>query len=172
MSSGRKPKPTRVKEIQGNPGKRKLNGDEPKPTLPVKRPRGLAREPRKVWDEVAPDLERVGVMTGWDTFALRLLAEHYALAIEAVTVVREEGLTVDGRDGPKKHPAATVFKENAVAALRVMTEFGMTPSSRSRLHLPEGGEQMSLFEEINALMESAAERSGVQTEAGAAATAG
>lgn len=162
MSTGRKPKPTRMKEIQGNPGKRKLNGDEPKPTLPVKRPRGMAARPRKVWDEIAPDLERVGVMTGWDTFALRLLAEHYSVAIEAVEELRADGLTVDGRDGPKKHPAATVFKENAQAALRVMTEFGMTPSSRSRLHLPEGGEQLSLFDEINALMESAAARAGVE----------
>lgn len=164
---GRKPKPTRVKEIQGNPGKRGLNPDEPKPGVPVKRPRGLARGPRRLWDEVAPDLERVGVMTGWDTFAFRLLAEHYAFALEAADQLRDEGLTVDGRDGPKKNPVATVFKENGMAALRIMTEFGMTPSSRTRLSIPEGAEQLSLFEEINALMEAAAERVGVGTEAGA-----
>ena len=29
--AGRKPKPTAVKELEGNPGKRKLNRKEPKP---------------------------------------------------------------------------------------------------------------------------------------------
>lgn len=161
--TGRKPKPTRLKEIQGNPGKRALNDDEPKPTLPVKRPRGMAPKPRKAWDEIAPDLERVGVMTGWDTFALRLLVEHYTIAIEAVGELREMGLFAPARDGVKKNPAATVFKENAVAALRVMTEFGMTPSSRSKLHLPEGGTQMGLFEQISQLMEQGAAMAGVET---------
>ena len=165
-TTGPKPKPTEIKRLQGNPGKRALNGDEPKPQLPVKRPRGLAAPVRKVWDEVAPDLERARVLTGWDAFSLRLMAEHYTIAIEAVTQLRTDGLTVEGRDGPKKNPAATVFKENAVAAVRVMTEFGMTPSSRSRLQIPEGAEQLGLFEAIEALMEGAAAQVGVETEAG------
>ena len=29
--AGRKPKPTAIKELEGNPGKRKLNNKEPKP---------------------------------------------------------------------------------------------------------------------------------------------
>ena len=31
MQSGRKPKPTAVKALEGNPGKRSLNTGEPKP---------------------------------------------------------------------------------------------------------------------------------------------
>ena len=31
MAQGRKPKPTAVKELEGNPGKRELNKNEPKP---------------------------------------------------------------------------------------------------------------------------------------------
>jgi len=30
MPAGRPPKPTAIKELEGNPGKRKLNRDEPK----------------------------------------------------------------------------------------------------------------------------------------------
>lgn len=29
--AGRKPKPTAIKELEGNPGKRKLNNKKPKP---------------------------------------------------------------------------------------------------------------------------------------------
>ena len=37
--AGRKPKPTAVKKLEGNPGKRKLNTKEPVPAkgMPVKR---------------------------------------------------------------------------------------------------------------------------------------
>lgn len=33
--AGRKPKPTAIKELEGNPGKRKLNEFEPKPDMKI-----------------------------------------------------------------------------------------------------------------------------------------
>lgn len=154
---GRKPKPTAVKNLTGNPGKRALNKREPKPKKGVKRPWGLGQgEQRKFWDEYADELARLQILTGLDVASFRLMAEHYAFAVQAAKELREEGLTVDGREGPKKNPKAQVFKDNALAFKAFATEFGMTPSSRARLEikLPEEGEQMSLFDELNEMYAS------------------
>ena len=48
--AGRKPKPTAIKELEGNPGKRKLNKKEPKPEkgMPVC-PEWLLPEAKAEW---------------------------------------------------------------------------------------------------------------------------
>lgn len=146
---GRKAKPTRQKEIQGNPGKRALNKLEPKPESEVKRPRGLKGLPDKFWREHAPELERVGILTGVDSAAFRMMAEAYAFAIEAAGELRETGFVVEGADGtPKKHPLAQVWRDNAQLFRQYAAEFGMTPSARTRLQVPVGAEQLSLADEL------------------------
>ncbi len=163
MSRGRKPKPTELKRVQGNPGKRPLPKNEPRPTKPVKKPRGMNRGAKKFWDEYAPEIERLGILTGVDVSAFRLLSEHYVLSIWAVRELHEGGLIVEGVNGPKKNPVATIFKENSRMALRYMSEFGMTPSSRSRLEVPPDADQMDIFEQISQLMDEAAARSDLVT---------
>jgi P27 family predicted phage terminase small subunit len=103
---------------------------------------------RRFWDEHATELDRLQVMTGIDVPALRLAAEHYAIALEAVGRLQEEGLTVEGKDGLKKNPLAQVFKDNALAFKAFAAEFGMTPSSRTRLRMPDDAEQLSLADEL------------------------
>lgn len=154
---GRKPKPTAVKKLQGNPGKRPINKREPKPKTAVKRPWGLGKgEQRKFWDQHADELERLQILTGIDTAAFRLMAEHYALAVQAAKELRAEGtLTVEGRDGPKKHPLLQALRDNSLAFKTYATEFGMTPSSRARLQLPEEAEQLSLADAIFASIQEA-----------------
>ena len=147
---GRKPKPTAVKELEGNPGKRALNKREPKPKTAVKRPWGLGQgEQRKFWDENAPELERLSVLTGIDTAAFRLMAEHYAFAVQAAKELREGGeLTVEGREGPKKHPLLQALRDNSQMFKSYAVEFGMTPSARARLQLPDDAEQLSLADQL------------------------
>ena len=131
MTRGRKPKPTAVKQLQGNPGKRRVNGREPKPKTPVKRPWGLGQgQQRKFWDEHAGELERLKILTGVDTAAFRLMAEHYAFAVQAARELREGGsLTVEGREGPKKHPLLQALRDNSQMFKSYAVEFGMTPSA-------------------------------------------
>ena len=47
---GRKPTPTAVKLATGNPGKRRLNAAEPKPTGDIERPKGMEPAVAKLWD--------------------------------------------------------------------------------------------------------------------------
>lgn len=141
---GPRPKPTRVKELEGNPGKRPLPRNEPRPQLPVKRPRGMGRGQRAYWDQHAPELERLRILTGLDVPAMRLMAEHYTFALEAAEILGKEGLIVKGRDGTKKNPAWQALRDATGMYLRLAAEFGMTPSARTRLQLPPEVEQLSL----------------------------
>ena len=50
MHAGRKPKPTAVKILEGNPGKRKLNEHEPQPQRKAPPcPKWLEPEAKKEW---------------------------------------------------------------------------------------------------------------------------
>ena len=67
---GRKPKPTAVKELEGNPGKRPLNELEPKPKKKApKCPGWLDAEAKTEWRRVAKQLEELGVLTEVDMAA-------------------------------------------------------------------------------------------------------
>ena len=64
---GRKPKPTALKLLEGNPGKRPINEHEPIPPKgTVKCPTWLEPEAKKEWKRLAPSLEAMGVLTQAD----------------------------------------------------------------------------------------------------------
>ena len=68
---GRKPKPTALKLIEGNPGKRPINGHEPKP--PASKPTcpsHLSPTAKAEWKRLAEALHRIGLLTQADRTAL------------------------------------------------------------------------------------------------------
>lgn len=145
---GRKPKPTELAKLQGNPGHRPLNQGQPKPKTPVKKARGMQPLARKFWDDYGPELERLEILTGVDSAAFRLMAEHYGFAVRAAKELNEGGLTVETSEGVKKNPVAQIFKDNSLAFKNFAAEFGMTPSARTRLKMPAEAEQLSLAEQL------------------------
>lgn len=61
---GRPPKPTAVKELEGNPGKRPLNKNEPKPKqIAPKCPSWLEPDAKKEWRRLSKELETMGLLT-------------------------------------------------------------------------------------------------------------
>lgn len=138
---GRKPKPTAVKKLQGNPGKRPLNDNEPLPPGKARMPYGLkTRWPNiaKRWDKIAPHLEAVGLLTPADIPAFLLMLHHWRICDMALRMIETDGLTrLDESGVERKHPALQIFRDNSAAARQYYSEFGMTPSSRSGLKVPE-----------------------------------
>ena len=64
---GRKPTPTAIKELEGNPGKRKLNDKEPRPEKKAPScPKWLEPEAKKEWRRLAKKMELMGVLTEVD----------------------------------------------------------------------------------------------------------
>jgi len=68
---GRRPKPTRLKVLTGNPGKRPMNTNEPKPEPTVPEcPNELGPVARAEWDRLAAELGKLKILTALDRAAL------------------------------------------------------------------------------------------------------
>lgn len=139
MSKGRKPKPTHLKRVQGNPGKRALPENEPQPDAGrPNKPKDLGKFGARLWDIAAEDLENMGVLTKADGPALRMMCETWERYFEARRIVNAYGsMTYENQSVGgiliKKNPAVGIM-ENAEKSLRSwFSEFGMTPAARSRV---------------------------------------
>lgn len=66
--AGRPPKPTALKLLQGNPGRRKLNDREPKPQMGAEPPDYIKANPALLveWGREAPRQARLGTLTESD----------------------------------------------------------------------------------------------------------
>jgi P27 family predicted phage terminase small subunit len=152
---GRKPDPNALKLIKGNPGRRPIKpSPQPTPVAPEP-PSWLDAEARKKWKELAPELEKVGLLTAVDGATFAMMLVHYSLAVEAVRELkrirrelRKDGkkqhplLATDEMKMPRKHPLHQILRDHSSAFKAYMPEFGLSPSSRSRLSIqePEGEE--------------------------------
>jgi P27 family predicted phage terminase small subunit len=141
---GRKPKPTHLKLVTGNPGKRRLNPAEPRPAsagVPAP-PAELSDEAKTEWRRVARGLHRIGLLTGVDRAALAAYcqawgrwrqAEH-ALAEMAMRDPLTRALMVRTKDGNLiQNPLVGIANKAMADMVRYAAEFGMTPSARSRI---------------------------------------
>lgn len=135
---GRRPRPTRLKVIEGNPGKRKARS-EPKPA-PVRpsRPEWLSVEAKREWSRIIGELERLGLMTVVDRAALAGYCENWARAVAAETLLKKKGTTFMTPNGyPQQRPEVAIANRAWQQVRSFASEFGLTPAARSRLEVPE-----------------------------------
>jgi P27 family predicted phage terminase small subunit len=149
--TGRKPVPTHLKILNGNPGKRPLPANEPKP-IPQspKRPTWLNKEGKRAWGILLPELERLGLMTVVDGQAFAAACQSYGTWAECQKILKETGYTYEYEN---KNGAVNVIArpeiligDKALSQFKSFcVEFGLTPSSRSRINLidTETGDELS-----------------------------
>jgi phage terminase small subunit len=113
-------KPTALKIIQGNPGKRPLNKHEPQPRPGCVKPRFLKGKAAQVWKRYAPELERIGLLTSVD-------AEMFAGFCLLVAKMHTDFANMT---------AAEISQMRLLAAA-----FGMEPSARARLSVRPDGDK-------------------------------
>ncbi len=137
---GRKSKPTEVKELEGNPGKRALNEFEPKPKKKApKCPIWLDAEAKKEWRRVAKQLEELGVLTEVDMAAFAGYCEAYARWKEAEEFISKHGTIVKTPSGYwQQVPQVSIAQTYLKIMIKFCEQFGLTPSSRSRIVADKG----------------------------------
>jgi P27 family predicted phage terminase small subunit len=125
--------------LEGNPGKRPLNSESPKPRpRRVSCPAWLSSEAKAEWRRLAPELERLGLLTRLDRSSLAVYCEVFGEWRRAQRVIRERGhmyVTASGR--VRERPEVAIAGSAVKTMKAYAVEFGLTPSSRSRLSLEE-----------------------------------
>ncbi|EHN13428.1 phage terminase small subunit P27 family [Clostridium sporogenes] len=132
---GRKPKPTAIKIIEGNPGKRPLNKNEPKPQKKAPRcPGWLEDDAKKEWRRMAKQMEHLGTLTEIDMAAFAGYCQAYARWKEAEEFVTKHGAIVKTPSGYwQQVPQVSIAQTYLKIMNKFCEQFGLTPSSRSRI---------------------------------------
>jgi len=135
---GRRPKPSRLKLLTGNPGKRPLNADEPRPEVAIPEcPAELGPVAHREWDRMAPQLASLRILTQLDRAALAAYCGAYAMWAEATEAIQKFGTMVKSPTGyPVQSPYVSIANRQTEIMMRIASEFGFTPASRSRISAP------------------------------------
>jgi P27 family predicted phage terminase small subunit len=135
-----------LKVLAGNPGHRPVNANEPRPkaVLP-KCPPVLDGEAKAEWRRMARKLHDLGLLSEIDGAALTTYCLTWARLVDAEGKLRQHGTVVISPNGfPVQSPYLAIATKATEQLVRILVEFGMTPSSRARIHVPQprgGGAQ-------------------------------
>jgi P27 family predicted phage terminase small subunit len=143
MKPGTKPRPTRLKLVTGNPGKRPLNRHEPQARAALPSPPGhLTQEALEEWRRVAAELHRLGMLSEIDRTALAAYAQAYGRWVKAeraLSRMAEKDLLTGGlmirtsNGNAIQNPLVGTANAASAAMMKYAVELGMTPSARTRI---------------------------------------
>lgn len=148
-NSGRRPQPTALTVLRGNPSKKRLNAAEPQPPKGgVVKPKGLSVVAGAIWDELAPIAVAMGTLTPADVRPFRMLCELQATLDIATSQKDAPGfapftMSEDYNGAPKMglHAAIKLEKEYAPVIRPYYALFGLEPVSRARIQVSKKAEE-------------------------------
>jgi P27 family predicted phage terminase small subunit len=134
MTRGRKPKPTALKILHGT-NRRDRARDEPTPKRKIpKPPEHLTPAALAEWKRIAPELHELGLLTELDRAALAAYCQTYARWTEAEADVAKVGRLVRTNAGEAVANPNLAIADRALKQMhQFVAEFGMSPSSRTRV---------------------------------------
>lgn len=151
MKPGPRPKPTELKRLAGNPGRRPLNDSEPEFPVPGRMlnvPAYLGDTAADVWRDLGRPLLDAGLFTVVDKYALAMFCAAAGRWIEAEEALQKTGgpvLTSDN-DNLYQNPHLHVANRAWDQMRQMFGEFGLTPAERSRLRVAIQEDEPTLAE--------------------------
>ena len=132
--AGRTPKPTKLKELLGNPGRRPLDKREPKPTGLATCPDYLSDVAKAEWARLAPTLEALGLLTELDQSCMISYCDAHAAWVDACAHIKALGAMLKSPNGyPVMNPYLAVKNQAEQTMDKARANLGLTPASRTRL---------------------------------------
>jgi P27 family predicted phage terminase small subunit len=130
---GRKPKPTFLKLVTGNPGHRPLNQDEPEPDGELlEPPTTFSARQRIAWQETLKNAPE-GMLRKLDIGVVASYVVNLCLFLDASEKVAELGQMVKQNGVACINPYISIARNANAAMVKAASELGFTPSSRSRV---------------------------------------
>jgi P27 family predicted phage terminase small subunit len=142
---GRKSIPTVIKKLQGTDRASRTNDAEPTVMLlhdVPKPPAWLNKYAKYEWVTVATWLQSVGLLASTDESIIAAYCQEMGVYRECQDKLKKPGSRVILTDKGYEMPSAwvTIGNKALMQALKIATEYGLTPSSRSRVQMPTGEE--------------------------------
>lgn len=148
------PKPSALKLLEGNPGKRPLDlsaGVNPRVEVPSA-PSHLGKDAKKEWKRITPLLEELGLISGLDRAALALYCQaqgrlselETAFNAQVARLVQNSGLDYSAAVYEASHAVTPsgyaqqsvivqLIKSHREQVNRYLMHFGLSPASRGRV---------------------------------------
>jgi P27 family predicted phage terminase small subunit len=138
---GRPPTPTKLKLLNGNPGKRQINLSTFSPVASIPRcPASLNSEARKEWKRITRELHQYGMIAEVDRGLLAMLCTAWGRFVEAEEMIEKsaavsgQGLFVKTPNGfPVQSPWLAVSNKAIETYKSLCAEFGLSPAARTRV---------------------------------------
>jgi len=141
-------KPTKLKVLRGNPGKRRLPGDANLPPSVPTCPEWLTPRAKTLRTRIVKGLTKLGVINELDreklAFMAQALDEAYELEARIIEIRKADG--VEGlifytdKGFPMPNPLVKLRNDTVARFHKLASEFGMSPADRATL-LRGGAEQ-------------------------------
>jgi P27 family predicted phage terminase small subunit len=139
FNSGRRPQPSQLKLLRGNPGRRRINPNEPRPEAVTENfdipPPELAGDKGAIaeWQRIAPLLRLCGLISQAERTALTALCQQWSQYLEAQRQIRKLGMMIKKDGELTANPYLPIADRALAACHRLWTELGLTPSGRARV---------------------------------------
>ncbi len=134
---GRPPKPTLIKKLNGNPGKRPLNEHEPVPDGDLyEAPTWLSDTQREAWS-FAITRAPPGLLKELDRSILTIWVVAEDMHREAAEKIAQYGLLTKSPNAglPIQSPYLAILNKQAQIMLKAGAELGFSPASRTRVQV-------------------------------------
>ena len=82
-------------------------------------------------------MTRAGVLSSVDLHGLAVLCQALEVHQRAAEILAEEELVIQGKEGVVLNKVVQALRDSAATIRAWSAEFGLTPSSRSTISLPE-----------------------------------
>lgn len=155
--AGRRPTPTKLKILEGNPGKRPINNIEPEPEPGIPdMPEWLNAFPVAVeeWNREAEILDGMGILTKADRGALAQRCYLYSEIQQMALEIQKEGrvaytsrMDSQGNEimDAKANPKTTQLKNLITEYRQLGSLFGLDPASRTKLSVTDPNKKKAKF---------------------------
>ena len=133
---GRKPTPTHLRVVTGNPQHRAFNTNEPQPSGDLEgTPDWMTGEQKASWEYALTHAPK-GLLKLIDRSALTVWTVAEAAHREAAQAVARYGLLLRAQSGEfYPSPYVGIMNRQATLMLKAASELGFTPASRPRIQL-------------------------------------
>ena len=138
MTRGRKSKPTALKLVTGNPGKRAINKQEPKARGNLYDPPSwLTQDQVTAW-QYAIESAPLGLLKRVDRSTLVAWVVAEDLHRQAASKLNSGAMLIKTPNGmPVQSPYLSIINKQAQIMLKAASEMGFTPASRSRVEVED-----------------------------------